>query len=342
MGLRILRRFAVTGSLVLLLAGTAPVTAARADSPEAAPDPSVLPDFGRYLDTWLWVESQGLVAASTPGTKGAARTLVMNPDLTYEFHQRRGTRDSLLCGGRFSVSEQSTIGGDPFDFLEFEGWVEPYERRMEASFDGPDTLTLLGEKCQNCPEHTFVRGRSAIFGGSVKRGEPFRRDLWDGLRLELDPIDLGWEIVLRDSARPRENLARLTPPSHSIPKPRSIEGWNLREAHPGPGAGIVNAPQATREFIFSREVGKTIPGAGADSAATEWEIERVGNQGRGVLAIEEMRLRPGVSSDRAGIESMRFTVAIEEVRGLPRGPRGAASQGGRPSGGADSRGTRPR
>src|SRR2546427_6399155 len=72
-------------------AGARKAPATKAAEPEAA-----LPDIGRYFDTWLWVKSEGFVATSTPETKGAARTLVLNPDLTYELHQRRDTRDSVL------------------------------------------------------------------------------------------------------------------------------------------------------------------------------------------------------------------------------------------------------
>src|SRR5438445_692853 len=75
-------------------------------SPASAQD-FVPPDLTRFTGTWLWVESQGLVATSTPEVKGASRTLQLQSDLTYEFHQYQGTRDSLLCKGIFSVGESS-------------------------------------------------------------------------------------------------------------------------------------------------------------------------------------------------------------------------------------------
>jgi len=206
--------------LLLLLAHTAPARGGGASD--------VIPDIGRFFDTWLWVKSEGLVATSDPETKGAARTLILNPDLTYEFHQRRDTRDSVLCRGRYYFSEESGGGRETTDFLDFEGWFERYEHRMRADFSGRDTLLLAGEACENCPEHTFVRGRTASFQGVVKRGERFQRGLWDGLRLELDPIELGWNIVVRDTTRAEENLARLTPPLHG-PNPRDIEGWDHGE-----------------------------------------------------------------------------------------------------------------
>jgi len=287
-----------------------------------AGDPSIIPDISRYFDTWLWVKSEGLVATSDPETKGASRILILNPDLSYEFHQRRDTRDSVLCRGRYYFSEESGEGRETADFLDFEGWFEPYEHRMGADFSGRDTLLLAGEGCLNCPEHTFVRGQTASFQGEVKRGVRFQRDLWDGLRFELDPTDLGWEVVVRDTTRAEENLARLTPPFHFVPNPRDIEGWHFRnQANTGPNQGDVNAPQRERWFIFSRDVGRSIePDAGAE--VTGEEVERVGARGRGALTIQEMVLTPPKPGERAGIESMRFTVAIEEARARARGAAG--------------------
>jgi len=295
---------------------TAPARAPNAPASQPSGDASVIPDISRYFDTWLWVKSEGLMATSDPETKGASRTLILNPDLTYEFHQRRDTRDSVLCRGKYYFSEESGVGRETSDFLDLEGWFEPYERRMGADFSGRDTLLLVGEGCLNCPEHTFVRGRTASFQGAVKRGERFQRDLWDGLRLELEPTDLGWRIVVRDTTRAAENLARLTPPFHFVPNPCDIEGWHFRnQANTGPNKGDVNAPQQERWFIFSREVGRSIQPADSETDITEDEVARVGAQGRGALTIEDMALTPPKPGERAGIESMRFTVAIEEARG---------------------------
>ena len=317
-----LMRLRVPGSLIPAWALLLLLASAEPAAPQAAGDASIVPDLSRYYDTWLWVKSEGLVATSDPETKGAGRTLILNPDLTYEFHQRRDTRDSLLCRGRYYFSEESGEGRETADFLDFEGWFEPYEHRMAADFSGRDTLLLAGEGCPNCPEHMFVRGRTASFQGAVKRGERFQRDLWDGLRIELVPTDLGWEIVVRDTTRAEENLARLTPPFHFVPNPRDIEGWHFRnQANTGPNRGDVNAPGLERWFIFSREVGRGIePDAAAE--VTEEEVERVGAQGRGALTIEEVVLTPPKPSERAGIESMRFTVAIEEARARARGTPG--------------------
>ncbi len=308
-------RLAAAAMLLLVLGCAASGDAAAGPVKKPASDTMVIPDLDRFAGTWLWVESSGIVATSTPETKGVARTLVLNPDLTYAYHERRDTRDTTLCEGRFYFSEQSAAGGTPTDYLDFEGWFEPYEHRMVADFDGPDTLFLAGAACDNCPDHTFVRGRIASFSGSVKKGERFRRDLWGGLRFELEPDEFGWEIVVRDAARPEEDLARLTPPLHG-PNPTDIQGWNFRnKANTGPNLGDVNTPQRARDFIFSREVGKSIRGESGDSETYGAEVERVEKSGRGILTIDDLTLDPPASGGQAGIASMRFTVAIEEVRG---------------------------
>jgi hypothetical protein len=279
---------------------------AEPSQPNPASSEAVVPDIARYFDTWLWVKSEGMVATSDPETKGAERTLILNPDLSYELHQRQDARDSLLCHGAYYFSEQSAPGLSTTDYLDFAGWFEPYEHRMEVEFDGPDTLLLTGYPCENCPDHTYVRGKVAMFEDSVRAGQPYRRPLWNGLRFELIPLDLGWRIAIRDSTRPEEDLASITPPYHFVPNPRDIEGWHFQnQANTGPNSGDVNAPQRVRAFLFSPAVGKV----------TDEDVERARQRGRGVLEIESLDLTPPAKGARAGIRSMRFRVAIQEARG---------------------------
>jgi len=303
----------VRGLLLLVLAA-----AVGAGAP--APPDDVVPDIGQYFDTWLWVSSESGLATSTPQTRGAARTLILNSDLSYEYRQRRDATDSLLCRGRYYFSEESGGGRLATDYLDFEGWFEPYEHRMTTDFVGRDTLLLVGDRCDNCPEHTFVRGRTTSFTGSVTRGDRFRRPLWDGLALELDPTQGGWRICIRDSTRPTEDLARLTPPSHFVPSPRDIEGWHFQNrANTGPNRGDVNAPRESRRFIFSREVGRSIQAGDSSGTVTQDEIARVEQSGRGALDIEDLVLTPPKRGEKAAVQSMRFRVAVEEVR--PSQPR---------------------
>ncbi len=285
----------------------------------------VVPDFGRVFGTWLWIKTEGVVAATSPETKGARRRLVLKPDFTYEFHHRVGTRDSVLCRGLYSMSEQSSAGGDAILLVEFENWFEKYERIMLVDFETADTLHLAGTPCANCPEHTFVRGRSVTIDGEAKRGEPFHAYLWDGLEFELVPTELGWEIAVRDTTRPDENLARLTPPIPGAANPRLIEGPAF-SADVARGQDGADAPWRKREFIFSPDVGLSIQGPGSDQAPTDEEIERVGEVGRGVLMVGSLEI--GSSAARAApggmgwIESMRFTVSVEQaVRGARQSTR---------------------
>src|SRR5205814_3274953 len=189
----------------------------------------VPPDLTRYMGTWLWHDSQGLVATSTPEVKGASRTLFLHSDLTYDFHQRTGTRDSTLCKGIFSVGESSERDRDEVTAtLDFDGWYEPYEHRMVVNFEGPDTL-VMAATCSSCPVHTFVRGQSTLFSAEVKRGQPYSRELWDGLVFELRPQELGWEMAIADSDRPAGNILQITTSAASGP-PRLLESAQLRDA----------------------------------------------------------------------------------------------------------------
>jgi hypothetical protein len=156
-----------------------------------------------------------------------------------------------------------------------------------------------------------------MFEDSVRAGQPYERALWDGLRLELKPLDLGWRIEIRDSTRPDVDLASITPPYHFVPNPCDIEGWHFRnQANTGPNQGDVNAPQEVREFIFSPEVGRSIRDPAEGTAAiTDDDVERAGRRGRGVLEVLDLDLTPPAKNARAGIRSMRFRVAIQEARG---------------------------
>jgi len=302
------RRVLAVAVLALVLASPALGSGARTAKPGKKSPSSLFPDFDRYVGTWLWVRSEGMAAESNPGTRGATRTLLMRPDLQYELHQRRGTRDSVLCHGPYLVSEQTENGGGTISAIDFEGWHEAYERRMIADFDGPDTLHLIGYPCENCPDHVYVRGRSAIFEGEVQDGATYTHPLWDGLRFELVPWDEGWEIAVRDSTRPDENLARLTLPLHG-PNPRQIEPSAV-----GGKSGVGGVPFPTlppvRGFIFSREVGATIQGPKATEDPTPDEIERIEDTGRGWLEI--LNDAPAGTS-RAAAPPLRFRAAVEEV-----------------------------
>ena len=90
----------------------------------------------------------------------------------------------------------------------------------------------------------------------------FLRSFGSRFEFILEPNPAGWEIVIKEYGRD-ENLSRLTPPFHSVPNSREIEGWHLSD---NPSACATRSykadagPANPRKLIFSPEVGKRIDG----------------------------------------------------------------------------------
>jgi hypothetical protein len=109
--------------------------------------------------------------------------------------------------------------------------------------------------------------------------------------------------------RESDDLSRLTPPWHSVPNPREIEGWHFRNAdNIGPNDGSVNAPQELREFIFSPVVGREVEYNG--SATSAEDVERVRAFGRGWFFIESYRLTAPRRGDRAAFDTITFSACL--------------------------------
>ncbi|MFH1145174.1 MAG: hypothetical protein V1774_11575 [Candidatus Eisenbacteria bacterium] len=149
--------------------------------------------------------------------------------------------------------------------------------------------------------------------GELRAGEIFERAFDSALLFRLEPLGTGWLIAVRERGRD-EDLARLTPPLHGPLNPRSIEGWQFRNAaNTGPneaGEQNVNAPGESRTVIFSPEVGRTIDGPNATSQPTPVDIEAVRRFGEGTLEILEYRLTNLDPGEQAGMEWMRFEVEL--------------------------------
>lgn len=162
-------------------------------------------------------------------------------------------------------------------------------------------VVALSAAVANCPPaHTCVS-----FEGKVSRGERLSRRFGAGLTLVLEPIEHGWEIVVRDD-RPSENIARLTPPFHFVPNPRYIEGWHFRNAgNTGPNDGSVNAPQQERNFIFSVEVGRSI-----DYPPAPEQVAALREGGQGHLVIKSYELNAPLRGQRAVMTHLVFSVLL--------------------------------
>jgi hypothetical protein len=149
---------------------------------------------------------------------------------------------------------------------------------------------------------------SIVVASQVRAGDLFRVSFGGRYALRLEPIEFGWTIGVEQRGR-EENLARLTPPWHFVPNPRSIEGWHFRNAlNTGPNDGSVNAPQERRDFIFSPEVGLSLDYDGSGTPpAVVGDVRRFG---RGVLTVTDYTLTPIAEGERASFEEMSFTVCL--------------------------------
>lgn len=150
------------------------------------------------------------------------------------------------------------------------------------------------------------------FPGRVHHGKRYYRPFGFRFVFILEPRSDGWEMMIKEHGRD-ENLARLTPPLHSAPNPRDIEGWHLSKNPSECATRSYSAeagPANPRNFIFSPEVGKGIDGPSAGRAVTPEEIEDIEHFGRGVMTIERFNLRPGVNGCPK-IEWLEFSVQFE-------------------------------
>jgi hypothetical protein len=153
-----------------------------------------------------------------------------------------------------------------------------------------------------------ARTGRASFAGEVRAGEAFERSFGPGFRFRLEPSLLGWEICVHAAGRD-DNLARLTPPFHSVPNPRFLEGWHFRNADNSgpnePGPLNVNAPQEVRVFVFSPEVGRSV-----DHPVTAEQLDAVRRWGSGELRVVDSRLERLEPGDRAAFSWLRFEVEL--------------------------------
>ena len=143
-----------------------------------------------------------------------------------------------------------------------------------ATIEARESLTLLSFS-RRLRDVLAARASSRI-EGELTAGEAFQASFGPDFVFRLDPSPAGWTLSIRETGRD-DDLSRLTPPFHGPPNPRDIEGWHFRNSdNTGPnetGEKNVNAPGIVREFIFSREVGRSIDGPRATRQPTAEEIE---------------------------------------------------------------------
>jgi hypothetical protein len=181
-------------------------------------------------------------------------------------------------------------------------------------------IAMLGTQRSPIPDCAPSHGRAAqAFHGSVKAGEGWVANSPAGWILRLAPTAEGWLLQVGARGREGEDLARLTPPFHFTPNPRSIDGWHFRNVeNTGPNDGSVNAPQELREFIFSPRVGRDIQGPSATAGPTLAEVGEVRSFGRGWLLIKSYTLGSPRPGERASFQSLEFSGCLTWPANQPR------------------------
>ena len=167
-------------------------------------------------------------------------------------------------------------------------------------------LTLPWNAVAQCESPALPN--TATTSATVAAGQTFDYRFGERFTFHLSPTTHGWTIEVRQDGRD-DNLAPLTPPWHFVPNPRFIEGWHFRNAdNTGPNDGSVNAPQQTREFMFSPEVGRTLEYQGRATPARV--VDEVARFGRGQLEIRTYTLSPVEAGERARFIEMTFNVCL--------------------------------
>ena len=156
------------------------------------------------------------------------------------------------------------------------------------------------------PTWITPKADTVIFSGEVERGQVYSRVFHDSLLFKLIPDTYGWTICISIAGRPEEDITRLTPPFHSVPNPREIEGWHFRNvSNTGPNDGSVNTPDSVREFIFSPKVGTVFI-----YPPSSEQVEQIKKDGIGIFAITFLELGNLIPNEHACISRMRFLIHL--------------------------------
>jgi hypothetical protein len=193
-----------------------------------------------------------------------------------------------------------------------EYWLRVEDGQVVGSIDGAEKQVRRMPLAEFRSRFLYSHFQARI-SARIQGGDRFRRPFGGRFEFILEPTPAGWEIAIREYGRD-ENLARLTPPLHSVPNPREIEGWHLSD-RPADCASrpyaAESGPENPRIFIFSPDVGKRIDGPNAGRAVNAEEVDEVGRFGRGRLTIKGFRLGPEADDGCPKIEWMDFSVQLE-------------------------------
>lgn len=92
--------------------------------------------------------------------------------------------------------------------------------------------------------------RAQTFSGEISGRHIYAQQIEPNLYLELQPIEFGWRIKLRDDNH-MDLASAASTPRFGI-SPLDLEGWHFRNAaNSGANDGGINAPQQERRFSFS-------------------------------------------------------------------------------------------
>ena len=239
--------------------------------------------------------------------------------------------NGMLC--RTSVS-QFAAGLEYIFAINGPGSKPVFDGGPAMSSCGQYWLEVSGEKVSGAilPESVMGEGQTlnltvlremlaeraetvtTTISGEVNAGEAFENRFGADYILKLEPVPSGWVIKVQTAGK-SEDLSRLTPPFHSFPNPRELEGWHFRNTdNTGPneaGEKNVNAPGLQREFIFSPEVGKNIDGPDSRRQPASNELEQISRAGRGKLTILDYELSEPEAGTQAQFKRLKFRVDLE-------------------------------
>ncbi len=239
------------------------------------------------------------------------RNLVPKKNSTLQFVLPKGDEASLNQGDRLIVLLK--VGYSKLPYYEFSDQrfgIQKYSDSLAASI-----------------KKAYQEKNVIKFGGEVKKGQAFEKQVREDLFFRLISQESGWTISLGSKTDPQNNFASVvTPPYHGI-NSLDIQGWHLRNSdNTGPnevGPKNVNAPQELREFSFvlsDADYDKAFDAlskmlwsysySDKEVKAAE-EIQEKLSKGEGRLTIRNWTGNNLEAGKQAGMDSITFDVELD-------------------------------